>query len=420
MSAAPEIVITGLGVVSPLGIGKEPFVSALEQGLSGVRTLPDAHAQNGPLFGAEVRDFNPKEFVKPRKSLKVMSRDIQLGVTAAELAFTDAGLDSQSLDPERIGVDFGADMIHCMPEDVASAYRQCIVDGKFDPTRWGESAMAEIYPLWMLKYLPNMPACHIAIARDARGPNNSHSLAECSSLTAIAEAARVIQRGHADIMIAGGTGSRMSPVVWVRNSLLPVSRRVDRPEAASRPFDRDRDGFVNGEGAAAFILESRRHAEARRARILGQIIGFSGAFETPGEGGRVSGAGTRRAIVGALQMAGLASGEIGHVNANGLSTPADDRAEAQAIRAELGDTPVTAPKSYFGTLGSGAGAVELAVSLLAFETGKVPATLNYDSPDPECPVNVVAGQPLTGAPPTAVLLNQSSMGQSVALVARGG
>lgn len=417
MLLARDVVITGLGVISPIGIGRTAVWNSLCAAQSGVRRLSFFETPDGWLpYGAEVRDFDAKEYVTPRKSLKVMSRDIQFGVTAAAMAKSDAGLTETNVDPERFGVVFGADLMHGQLEDVESAFQGCVVDGKFDFDLWGSRAMTEIFPLWMLKYLPNMPACHIAIAHDARGPNNSHSLGEASSLMSLSEAFRIIERGHADVMIAGGASSRIHPTLWVRSSLLPVSHREADPAVISRPFDAARDGFVNGEGAAAFVLETREHAVARGAKIRGRILGYGNSFEPRSNGKPVEGRATRRAIVSALKMAGVSPRDVGHVNAHGLSTVEDDRAEAQAIRAELGDVPVTAPKSFFGNIGAGAGAVEMAVSLLAFEHNQTPVTLNYDRPDSDCPVNVIAGRPLSGAAPVALLLNQSAMGQSAALV----
>lgn len=417
MATKQEIVITGIGVVSPIGIGHQAFWTSLSEGQSGVRRLDLFQESDLPVtFGADVAGFDPKQYVRPRKSLKVMSRDIQLGFAAADLACAQAGLHDQPIDPERLGIVFGADLINCELSELVNAYRGCIIDGKFDFSRWGEQAMTEMYPLWMLKYLPNMPACHIGIAQDARGPNNSLTLGDVSSLSAVAEAMRVIERGHADAMIAGGTGSRIHPGYWVRSKVFELSGRSDDPAAASRPFDAQRDGAVNGEGAGAFLLETRQHAEARGATVLARVLGFTGTFEPCRNGEALRGRGIRQAIAGALGDAGLRPGDVGHVNANGSSTIFDDQIEAQAIRDTLADVPVTAPKSFFGNLGAGTGAVEMAVSVLALQRQSVPHTLNYQQPDPHCPVNVIHGRPSNIDQPTALVLNHTSLGQAVAIL----
>lgn len=414
-----DVVITGLGVVSPVGIGAEPFWQSLVEGRSGVRPLTQFDATALPVqFGGEVTDFDPKVHVKPRKSLKVMSRDIQLGFAAADQAYTDAGLAPESVDPDRVGIVFGTDLIQAQPDEMEAAYRACFVEGKFDFQRWGQSALAEIYPLWMLKHLPNMPACHIAIFLDARGPNNSIAAGEVSSLLAIAEAARVVERGQADVVIGGGTGSIVHPTLWVRYCEGDMSHRSDNPAGASRPFDAGRDGAVGGEGAAAFVLERRKHAERRGAKILARVVSCHSTYGPPADDGASQQAAIERSIRGAMLAAKLEASQLGHVNAHGLSTITADRLEGQAIHATLGDVPVTAPKSYFGNLGSGTGAVEMAASVLGFNQSLVPATLNYETPDPLAPVNVIRGESRGGRPATALLLNQTPQGQAVAMVVR--
>jgi 3-oxoacyl-[acyl-carrier-protein] synthase II len=370
-------------------------------------------------FAAEVREFDPKQYVRPRKSLKVMSRDIQMGFAAADLACTDAGIEPEQVAPERMGVVFGADMMYCDLDEVADAYRSCLVNNEFRFERWGNQALSNMYPLWMLKYLPNMPACHIAIAHDARGPNNSITLGEASSLLALAEALRVIERGSADVMIAGGTSSRVHPTSYAFRGAGQLSQRSDAdPTTIVRPFDATRDGSLNGEGSAALILERRAHAEARGAKILGRVLGYGSTFE-PRDPLGPQGTAVRGAIQVALRSAGITAQEIGHVNANGLSTIPMDRLEAQAIRATLGDVPVTAPKSYFGNLGAGSGAVEALVSVLGLVEGQIPPTLNYETPDPECPVRVIHGKAMPVTQSTALLLNIAGTGQAVAVVIAG-
>jgi 3-oxoacyl-[acyl-carrier-protein] synthase II len=277
--------------------------------------------------------------------------------------------------------------------------------------------MSNLYPLWMLKYLPNMIACHVAISQDARGPNNTITLEEVSSLLALIESATVIQRGAADVMICGGTGSRVHLMRIMYRGDVHWSHRCDEPHRASRPFDAERDGGVIGEGAAAFILERRAHAEARGAPILARFLGFGRGFE-PAMLGRYAtrGNGIRHAIRSALRSAGLEPPQIGHVNANGSSMIEPDRIEAQAIHDCLGDVPVTAPKSFFGCLGAASGAVEMVGSVMAITDGVVPVTLNYEHPDPTCPVNVIHGKPLLTDNRVAMMLNESETGQAVAVI----
>lgn len=417
MAESAEVVITGLGVVSPIGIGKDAYWKSLLEGRSGVGPLSAAGASDLPVrFGGEIKDFDGKQFVKPRKSLKVMCREVQTGYAAAMLALQDAGLSAGKVDPDRFGVVLGSEMFYCELDEVADAYRKCVVDGQLRPERWGAGAMSDLYPLWMLKYLPNMVACHIAITEDARGPNNTITLDEVSSLLALIESVCYIQRGAADVMIAGGQGTRVNLTRMLYRGDAECSHRNEEPQRACRPFDAQRDGGVFGEGAGAFILESRRYAEARGAKILARVLGFGRSFDhVPGR--HAAGVdGIRRAIEGALASAGLAPAEIGHVNAHGSGMIEQDRLEAQAIHASLGDVPVTAPKSYFGCLGAGTGAVEMAVSVLAVATGTVPATLNYEFPDPACPVNVIHGQPMTTERRTALVLNQTETGQTAAVM----
>lgn len=416
MSADRDVVITGLGVVSPIGIGRDAFWTSLVEGKSGVRPSTALAKVDFPVqIAGEVLDFDGKQFVTPRKSLKVMCREIQFAYAAAQLAMQDAGLAAGAYDSERTGCVLGCDMLYCENEDIEDVYRACMVDGQFDWQRWGENFPSKIFPLWMLKYLPNMAACHIGIAIDARGPNNTVTLGDASSLLAISEAASVIARGHADVMLAGGTGSRLNITPLTYRGQVYLSHRQDEPAKASRPFDAARDGLVNGEGAATLVLESRAHAEARGANILCQILGWQSSFVTPRDEQLNSELAIRNAITGVMQKTGLSPAQLGHVNAHGLSTRDEDRNEAAAIRATLGDVPVFAPKSYFGNLGTGSAAVELAASALALAHGRVPATLNYETPDPACPVNVSAA-PLTDRPATALCQNQSGTGQAAAVI----
>jgi 3-oxoacyl-[acyl-carrier-protein] synthase II len=344
-----------------------------------------------------------------------MSREIQFAVTAAGMAMQHAEYSPGDIAPERLGVIFGAELMHTPLDEVEAAFRASVVEGRFDYRRWGEASMREIYPLWMLKYLPNMPACHVGIAHDARGPNNSITLGDASALAAIIEATRVIKRGQADAVIAGGAGSWLSTTAFTRTQQLDVSHRNDAPERACRPFDQERDGCVHGEGAAAYLLESAETARARGARVLAVIRGVANCFEPVARDARMTGSALRRSMRGALRSADWQGADLGHVNAHGASSVHGDRVEAAAIHDELGDVPVTSPSSYFGSLGPGSGAVETLATVLSFAHDAVPATLNYDSPDPDCPVNVVAGEPLPGMARRALKLSYTTHGQALAL-----
>jgi 3-oxoacyl-[acyl-carrier-protein] synthase II len=417
VAAARDVVITGLGVVSPIGIGKDPFWHALRAGNSGVKTIP-AFAEAGmPIpFGGWIEDFDGKQYVTPRKTLKVMCREIQTAFAAARMAVADADLTIPAVDPDRWGVVLGSEMFYGDPTELIDTYRETIVEDRFCFERTGPAAMRHIFPLWMLKYLPNMPACHIGISLDARGPTNTVVLGEVSSLAAFMEACRAIERGAADVMVTGGTGSRLTPVNYLFRDCRSFSHRSADPTAASRPFDASRDGMVNGEGAAMLVLESRRHAEARRANILGTVRSYSSRCEPRPGCVPPQGAAIRASIASCLQTANLTAGDVGHVNAHGLSDPDHDRVEAQAIQAELDGVPVTAPKSLFGNLGAGGGAVEMVASVLALMHGEIPATLNYEQPDADCRINVVAGSPQASEKPTALILNQTSSGQAAAVL----
>jgi len=410
-----QVVITGIGLACPLGVGREAVWAAIESRQSGVRTLPWLEESGFPItIGGDVPDFEPKQYVKPRKSLKVMSRETQLAFAATELAWADADLDEVDLDPERLGVVLGASLYRSELEDLVNLYRTTDNQGEFDFTRWKEG-MREMYPLWMLRYLPNMAACHIGIAHDARGPTNSIVEGDVSSPLTIIEAVDVIARGHADVMLAGASSTMLSPVDLAWHAGARSSRNNDHPAEACRPFDADRDGAVWSEGAAMFVLESREHALQRGAKPQASIMGYGRRCEASSANKKPTGQSIRQAIDAALEMSRVPVSEIGHVNAHGVATVEDDAVEAQAIEEKLGEVPVTAPKSFLGNLGAAGGAAELAISLLALQKGLVPPTLNFAKPDPGCPVNVSA-EPRVAGSPAVLALNHKITGQAAALV----
>ena len=413
-----EVVITGIGMVSPIGIGRDAFWAALEAGRSGIQLIPQlAEAREVPLrLGGLFSDFDAKQYVQPRKTIKVMCREIQAAYAAAMIAMQDAALVKEQFDPQRMGVVLGSEMFYGDMDELLDSYRHSMHDGVFDAGDWTPNAMKDLFPLWMLKYLPNMPACHIGIVNDARGPNNTIVQGGTSSLLAINEAAMVIERGQADVMLTGGAGARITLSGALFRGWKHLTNWQGAPEEALKPFDRRRDGGLYGEGAGLLVVESREHAERRGAKILARIAGFASRNE-PGTCGRVvTGTAIRSSINAALKSAGLAKTDIGHVNASAGGLVAADRVEAQAIHAELGDVPVTAPKSYFGDLGGSSGAVELIASVLALQHRQVPRTLNYQEADPDCPVNVIHGASLAVDKKTALVLSQNDFGGAAAMV----
>lgn len=425
-----QVVITGIGVVSPIGIGIDDFWQSLKTATSGIRAtelLPCVPPEC--RVAGEVRDFNPSKFTKTReqkKAIRVMCREIQLGFAAASLALDDAVIKDGEIAPDRLGVEFGANLMFSPPDDLCEAAFACVdpTTGKFDYDRWGEVGLGTMFPLWLLKYLPNMPACHIGIAADARGPNNSVTLDEASANLAIGEALRVIARGHADIMITGATGTRAHSVKSMHATMWDQLAKADGdPASACRPFDRLRTGQVLGEGAAVLILEDSEHARKRGSKNYGRILGAGSSCvaSTTGAGD------VRRALAlamrAALNDAGMTPNDIGHINAHGLATIESDLHEAQAIHDVFGDCaakiPVTALKSYFGNSAAGCGLLELTGSLAGLAHGIVPPTLNYRNPDPACNLNIVSGGPLEIENRTFLKVNVTRVGQASAVVVAG-
>jgi 3-oxoacyl-[acyl-carrier-protein] synthase II len=413
-----EVVITGLGVVCPIGIGAEAYWSSLCTGRSGIDWLEELRGVKLPFrFAGRVKDFDPKQYVQPRKTIKVMCHEIQTAFAAAGMAMSDGKLEKETIAPERLGVVLGSEMLYGELDELAEAVRHCQVDGEFDMSQWGDHAFKDLFPLWMLKYLPNMAACHISIAHDARGPNNSIVEGGASSLLAIGEATAAIERGHADAMLAGGSGSSVSFGCLPFRGWEHLTKWDGEPAGASRPFEARRSGLVPGEGSGMVLLETREHAEKRGATVLARVAGCASRYEPPGDPGtKRTGQAIKNSIEAALKAAKMSPADIGHVNAHGESSIEQDRIEAQAIRAMLGDVPVVALKSYFGNLGAGSGLVELIGSVLALVHGQLPATLNYEQPDADCPVNVVREKGMPVGKPAALVLNQSNTGQAAAVI----
>ena len=388
MNRAQEVVITGVGVVAPNGVGVEPFWGSLAAGESGVSLRPRFENVDLPhRIAASVSGFEPKKYIKQRKSLKIMCGPIQFGCAAAAMAVEQASYDAGQLDPNRIGTVFGTETFFADPEEVADVFRKCTIDSEYHHERWGDSALREIQPLWMLKYLPNMAASHISIALDARGPSNSICQGEASGLLALIEAADLIQRGAVDAVVAGGTGSQMTLTATLYRGVDMLSQRIDEPKQASRPFDRDRDGMVVGEGAGAIVLESREFAEKRGATILAKVGGWSRGYHPVDEPGFVDD--LEYHFRTSVQRANKSPDKIELVNAHAAGAVSGDRVEANAIARVFGQTPVVAYKSLFGNLGPGTSMVELIASTLSIKNQSVPKSVNCPNVADDCPVNVL-------------------------------
>ena len=419
-----RVVVTGVGVVSPIGIGNDTFWDSLVHSRSGIDFLQSMPSEGLPsACGAEVRDFNPADYLRDKKFVKVMTRAIQLGVASSNLAVKDSGLATGMVDPYRFGVVFGSGRMTCHPSELAAAVEVCRAEGGIDVNKWGPKALAEIAPLWLLRQMPNMPASHVSIDHNACGPNNTITCRDASALLALSEAVRVIQADRADCMIVGACSSNIHPVDIAKfHCFEGLSRRSDDPKRACRPFDFEREGAVVGEGAASFMVESYEHAVARGAEIYAEILGTGAGCDGRGAANEAAGLGLVRAMESALRQSGVRPDELGHINAQGKSTQPDDIVEARAYHRVLGDyimnVPVTALKSYVGHFDAGAGAVELAGTLLSLKNGYVPATLNYEIPDPRCGLNVVRGEAVRMRNRMAVTVNRTAMGQSAAAVLR--
>jgi 3-oxoacyl-[acyl-carrier-protein] synthase II len=421
-----RVVISGVGVVCPIGLTLDTFWQSLQEGRSGVRRLSQFDPSGlpvqfgGQIVGFDAKQYIPKENKEGRKSLKVMARTIQLAVSAAQLAMDDCQIDKNQLDPARFGVEFGAGLIATELEELGDAAKVSVncQPMQVNLEAWGEQGLAVMPPLWMLKYLPNMLACHVSIMHNAQGPSNTVTESDVAGLLALGEAYRIIGRDGADFFLVGGADSRLNPLSLVRQCLfLPLSRRNDSPERACRPFDRGRDGVVIGEGGSVLALEDLEHAKKRGAPIYAEVAGFGAAFDR-----QRSGSGLARAVRAALKEAGISPEDIDHINANGYSTTRTDVWEARGLHEVFGTcatpTPVFALKSYIGNLGAGSGTTELSASLLALKHGTLPASLNYDEPDPECPVAVHTRGLRPVQKPYFLKVGFTDLGQCAAVVCR--
>jgi len=389
-----RVVVTGMGIVAPQcrSLGELWNLLISRAGVtrpydgSGLISLAAPADFNGHISEFDTQDSSQQKAI--RKSLKVMSREIQMAVAASCRALSCAEIKTGQFPSERIGISFGADYILTTPEDVLDGVRSCIADSQFDFSRWGTDGLSKMNPLWQLKYLPNMPASHIAILNDFHGPSNSITLREASIGAVIGESVEIIASGRADIMVVGTTGSRLHPY-----KLLHAKQQEELTATACRPFDAHRDGTILGEGAGALILEEKEHAEKRGINCWAEIVcgSYRCRFNRAGQDSRRDT--VRNVLQHVLRRGELLPEQIGHINAHGLGSRSSDSAEATGIHDVFGKRtepiPVTAAKGCFGNLGAGSGAVELIAGILALRNRVLYPTLNFSSADLSCPISVV-------------------------------
>lgn len=389
-----RVVVTGVGVISPIGIGAAAFWENLLAGKVGIKKIERFDPTGLPIhIGGEVPAFKIGDFVPKsyRKATKVMARDIELAVVAADDAFKNAKLTSKAysdqpgIDGQRFGCNIGAGLINADLNELTYALqtaRDASGEPKLDLHKWGAEGMTQLTPLWLLKYLPNMLACHVTIIHGLMGPSNTITCADASSHLAIGEAFRTIQRGKADLAICGGAESKVNPMGIVRQSLLHrlTVTHNDSPESAVRPFDEGADGTVLAEGGGLLILEEYEHAKNRGAKIYAELVGFGASQDThkitdPTPDGYSYG----KAIAKALADANVPPAATDLIVPCGSGIPAHDRAELNGLTTVFGGglerVPLAPIKAQTGNLAAGNG-VEAVAAVLAVHHGKIPPAVN--------------------------------------------
>lgn len=377
-----RVVITGYGVISPIGIGIDDFWNSLVSGKSGISRVSSFDAsQFSTQICAEVKNFQPEKYID-KKKIRKMDRFSQLAFAAAKIAIEDAKLDMEKEDPFRVGVIVGSGIGGL--STVAAEHKVLLEKG---PRR--------VSPFMIPMLITNIAAGEIAIAYNIQGPNYSLSSACATSNHTVGDALRLIHYGDADVIIAGGSEAAVTPLGLAGFcSARALSTRNGDPEHASRPFDKERDGFVMGEGAGIVILESLDHALSRGASIRAELIGYGATNDAyhitaPSPDGKSA----ARAISNALADGGVKPQEVDYINAHGTSTPLNDKVETLAIKKVFGDyaykIPVSSNKSMIGHLLGAAGVVELIATILSMEKEMIPPTINYEFPDPECDLDYV-------------------------------
>jgi len=448
-----RVVITGVGAVSPHGIGTAPFWNGLLEGKSSITALTrfDPSAFESRVAGVvpefKTTDFVPKSY---RKSTKIMAHDIELAVVAADFAVRDARLITKGIadpespleaqllaqgwskpDPARVGCNIGAGLISANLDELTAAVAEVRnPDNTMNLARWGRSedptkpsGMDHLTPLWLLKYLPNMLSCHVSIIHDTQGPSNTITCAQASAGLAIAEAARTIQRNQADLALAGGCESKVHPMGLMRWSLLGRlnGKSNDNPGAACRPYDRDAAGAVLAEGGAVFVLEELEHARKRGATIYAELAGFgstASASRSPIDPDP-SGEAPAMAIKKAFRDAGISPDHVDLICSSGYAVPDWDRSDVNTLRIAFGQTlaktALLPARAGIGDCGAGSQALDIAAAALAMHQQTIPPAVNCPHPVANLPINQ---QKKTGSLQHALVISVALGGQNSAIVLR--
>lgn len=421
-----RVVVTGIGLVTPLGADVESVWRRLLASESAVGKISLFDASKFPTqIAAEVRDWDVSDVGEDVEKWKHQARHTQFIVGAGHKAYADAGLADAAIDPTRMGVYTGAgegQQDFDKFSDMVSA--GLAEDGSFDMNKFLKRSFDILHPVEELEQEPNMPAAHLASLFNAQGPNVNCLTACAASSQATGEATEIIRRGEADIMLAGGTHTMIHPFgVTGFNLLTALSTSNDEPTKASRPFDANRNGFVLGEGSGVVVLEELEHAKKRGAKIYAEIAGYGStadAFRITDT--HPEGRGAISCLNMALADAGCNVDDIDYINAHGTSTAVNDRVESLAIREVFGEQayklPVSSTKSMVGHLIAAAGVTELIYSMLAIRDNVVPPTINYETPDPDCDLDYVPNAAREVECNTVVSNSFGFGGQNVSLIAR--
>ncbi|QDV61206.1 beta-ketoacyl-[acyl-carrier-protein] synthase family protein [Crateriforma conspicua] len=417
-----RVVVTGIGMINPMGHDVATVWSGLQEGKSGVAPTTLFDASGFPTkISAEIKNWDLTEADDGMGSVEKLGRHTKFAIGAANQAVSDSGIIDVITDPTRLGVYLGSGEGNQDFSTFSKMMVAALAEGEYNESKFVRAGLELLDPAKELEQEPNMPAAHVATKFNAQGPNFNCLTACAASSQAVGEATEIIRRGEADAMIAGGTHSMIHPFgVTGFNLLTALSESNDQPTKASRPFDLKRNGFVLGEGSAMVILEELEMAKKRGATIYGEIAGYG----TTADAYRVTdippdGHGAIAAMRMAISDAGLTPAEIQYVNAHGTSTKVNDRVETKACREVFGaladSVPVSSTKSMMGHLIAAAGVTEMIVCLMAMRDSVLPPTINYENPDPECDLDYVPNEARPGEIRYALNNSFGFGGQNVSL-----